>query len=118
MICPVCRHEIPAKFLACDVCARRKSRAAYLEHQSYFLPLILEGKLALSLGKPDNSTLRQRPHIQLVGERQQTFCGMPLHTRERRGVYYADIASTPDLCPDCKSTLVSLVEKFAIAEGA
>lgn len=109
--CRTCKKEYEG--LACRACVERRSRDAFLELQTQYVPSILSGDARMHLSKPAGAGLW---HIVLVGEPrhlQHAYCGVPVKNShvDTRVVYSTDLREK--VCGLCLDTFDRLVEDFA-----
>ena len=100
MICPQCRREVPANDLACKTCAAQNSRAAFLVYQRQFLPAVLAGNLPIHTrrGRAGGADY----HIELFGDPEHAWCGVPTAGLKRDHVKVAPFVTAPlGTCKEC-----------------
>lgn len=102
--CPACGAE--HNRLTCPACADRKSREAYLNLQTSYLPAILTGRMDLHLNRRTHSGPY---HVALVGDPQHGYCGHLLDgPQQRRRMPYSEKLRA-DLCAKCVAVFDAIV---------
>src|SRR5262245_45614238 len=109
MYCAGCRSEVPDKYVTCTVCAERKSRLAFLQHQRYYRQDILADRAPLLLGY-----IPQHQHIQFIsGDPTHALCGERFHFLKRIPTDYSQLKLVQNLCESCAYHLAQIVKEAA-----